>query len=96
MQQELRCQQKKDAKPEFALWQQASDDNYVGICIGRNGDLLFSEGAHRLVIAKLLGLSKIGPKEVSLIKIATTSIKGMLRIRRKKLPAMSIVLLVNL
>jgi len=31
-------------------------EDEIGICIGRNGKLLFSDGAHRLSIAKLLNL----------------------------------------
>lgn len=34
-------------------------DNEVIVSIGRNGDLLFSDGAHRLAIAKLLGIESI-------------------------------------
>jgi len=36
----------------------------VAVSIGREGDLLFSDGAHRLAIAKLLGVKKI-PVEVA-------------------------------
>lgn len=34
-------------------------DNEVIVSIGRDGDLLFSDGAHRLAIAKLLGIESI-------------------------------------
>ncbi len=34
-------------------------DGEVSVAIGRNGEFLFSDGAHRLCIAKLLGLSEI-------------------------------------
>ena len=34
----------------------------VAVCIGRDGDLLFSDGAHRLAIAKLLGVAAIPMK----------------------------------
>lgn len=34
-------------------------EDEVTVCIGRNGDLLFSNSAHRLAIAKLLGIQKI-------------------------------------
>ena len=34
-------------------------DNEVIVSIGRHGDLLFSDGAHRLAIAKLLGIESI-------------------------------------
>ncbi len=37
-------------------------DEEVIISIGRHGDLLFSDGAHRLVIAKLLGIPRIPVK----------------------------------
>jgi RNAse (barnase) inhibitor barstar len=37
-------------------------DDEIVISIGRNGDLLFSDGAHRLSIAKLLALNKIPTK----------------------------------
>lgn len=36
----------------------------VAVSIGRHGDLLFSDGAHRLAIAKLLGVTKI-PVEIA-------------------------------
>lgn len=39
-------------------------DDEIGINIGRRGDLLFADGAHRLVIAKLLGIPKIPVKIV--------------------------------
>jgi 2-polyprenyl-3-methyl-5-hydroxy-6-metoxy-1,4-benzoquinol methylase len=34
-------------------------DEEIALCIGRDGDLLFSDGAHRLAIAKLLKLPSI-------------------------------------
>ena len=37
-------------------------DDEIIISIGRNGDLLFSDGAHRLAIAKLLNIHKIPAK----------------------------------
>jgi hypothetical protein len=42
---------------------QAADE--VTVCIGRHGDLLFSDGIHRLAIAKLLGVNTI-PVRVAL------------------------------
>ncbi len=36
----------------------------IGISIGRSGDLLFSDGAHRTSIAKVLGLQKVPVKVV--------------------------------
>lgn len=36
----------------------------VAVCIGRDGDVLFSDGAHRLAAAKLLGIDRI-PVKVS-------------------------------
>jgi hypothetical protein len=37
-------------------------EDEVTICIGRFGDLLFSNGAHRLAIAKMLGIDRIPVK----------------------------------
>ncbi|MGE5224479.1 MAG: hypothetical protein ACM3PY_18750 [Omnitrophica WOR_2 bacterium] len=37
-------------------------EDEVGINIGRNGDMLFTDGAHRLAIAKMLGIPKIPVK----------------------------------
>lgn len=45
-------------------WQQEKGADYVTINIGRNGQLLFNDGRHRLSCAKLLGLEKI-PVKVS-------------------------------
>lgn len=45
-------------KSQRELHNLAADDE-VTISIGRDGDLLFSGGAHRLAIAKLLGIEKI-------------------------------------
>ena len=41
-----------------------ADDDEVAVCIGRHGDLLFSDGAHRLTAAKLLRVPRI-PVRVS-------------------------------
>jgi len=45
-------------KSQRELRRLATDDE-VTISIGRNGELLFSSGAHRLAIAKLLGIERI-------------------------------------
>lgn len=51
---------------ELLLSQKVSDplqaEEEVTVNIGRDGDLLFSDGAHRLAIAKLLGIQKIPVK----------------------------------
>jgi len=39
-------------------------EDEIGICIGRNGKMLFSDGAHRLSIAKLLNIPEL-PVKVS-------------------------------
>jgi hypothetical protein len=45
----------------------------IGVCISRDGKMLFSDGAHRLAIAKLLNLSqlpvKVSVRHPQLIKI---------------------------
>ncbi|WP_416305797.1 methyltransferase domain-containing protein [Neptunicella sp. SCSIO 80796] len=43
-------------------WQQPDGQDYITINIGRDGQLLFADGRHRMSIAKLLGLSKIPVK----------------------------------
>jgi hypothetical protein len=48
-------------KSQRELRSLATDDE-VTISIGRDGDLLFSSGAHRLAIAKLLGIERIPVK----------------------------------
>jgi RNAse (barnase) inhibitor barstar len=40
-------------------YQPLKNDDEIVISIGRNGDLLFSDGAHRLSIAKILDIKKI-------------------------------------
>jgi hypothetical protein len=51
------------SQPELASARQGGfgfrEDDEVVISIGRHGDLLFSDGAHRLAIAKLLGVQEI-------------------------------------
>jgi hypothetical protein len=44
---------------KYNLW----GDEEVGVSIGRNGNLLYCDGAHRLAIAKLLGLPTV-PVEI--------------------------------
>ncbi len=62
-QQELRAEDVKGAELRYALefnvWEQTHHDNEVSVCIGRAGDFLFCDGAHRLTIAKLLDIPKI-------------------------------------
>ena len=43
-------------------WQQRQGDDYVSINIGRDGEVFFNDGRHRLAIAKLLGIKKIPVK----------------------------------
>ena len=54
------------SQPELLQAQQTNNtlqtEEEVTVSIGRNGDLLFSDGAHRLTIAKLLGIPKIPVK----------------------------------
>lgn len=54
------------SQPELLRSGQVRDshavDDEVIISIGRDGDLLFSDGAHRLAIAKLLGITQIPVK----------------------------------
>lgn len=40
------------------------EEEEIGINIGRHGDLLFSDGGHRLAISKVLGLKKIPVKVI--------------------------------
>ncbi len=44
------------------IYHPLKNDDEIVISIGRNGDLLFSDGAHRLSIAKLLDIKKIPTK----------------------------------
>ena len=52
-------------------WQQRDGSDYVSINIGRDGQLIFNDGRHRLSIAKVLGLSEIP------VKIAVRHAKWM-------------------
>lgn len=58
----IRCEGYKSQR-ELLLSQQINDplqaQHEVTVSIGRYGDLLFSDGAHRLAIAKLLGIQRI-------------------------------------
>lgn len=43
-------------------WKQNEGDDYITVNIGREGDLLFADGRHRLSIAKFLKLEKVPVK----------------------------------
>ena len=43
-------------------WQQREKSDFVTVNIGRNGELIFNDGRHRLSIAKVLGLKSIPVK----------------------------------
>jgi hypothetical protein len=41
-------------------------EDEISICIGRDGDLIFEDGRHRLAIAKLLGLARV-PVKITMV-----------------------------
>ncbi len=60
------------------------DEEEVGVSIGRSGDLLFCDGAHRTAIAKLLGLQKI-PVKVAVRHAGWAEFrKGLLQYSQKR------------